>query len=901
MRVQRWSRRRAREADLDRELRAHIDEEAEERREAGSSADEAAYAARRALGNAMQIKEDVRMAWGLQWLEKLLQDLNYGLRTMLRSPGLMAVAVLSLALGIGANTAIFSLMNAVMLRDLPVKDPGQLVLLGTGRSGGSTDDFAFTDLYSYPFYRVMQQKVQVFSRMSAVLSLHFDGMHGMVDGAAALERMNVQLVSGTYFSMLGVNPILGRGFSQADDEPAGGHPIAVISYSWWKRRFALHPSVLGKTVTLGSTAYTIVGVTPPQFFGTTVGQSPDVWIPLSMEKQVSPGWNGLEDKSFQSLYILGRLKPGVTVAQAQANVNLLARQIWRASAGPVLTKEQQIDLKRANINLTPAARGLSRLRFQFSLPLQILMAVVGLVLLIACANIANLLLARANTRQREIAVRMAIGAGRARLIRQMLTESFLMAFVGGALGVAFAWWASEALLAMVSSGPEPLPLSVAPDSRVLLFTSLISLATALLFGAVPALHATQIELSPALKEGRGMSSVAGGSGLSKVLIAAQVALSFLLLIGAGLFLRTLVNLGNVNTGFNRENVLLFGIDPADVGYKQDARLVNLYRQIEQRVSAQPGVRAASVSFFTFNQGSWDDLVQVDGQSTAPGVNRDAIYNAVGPGYFATMGIRLLLGRVFDPHDTATSPKVAVINQTMARQFFPGGSPIGRRFGIGDDPKHNSEFEVVGVVKDAKYMSLRERRWPAAYFPYTQNVQYYNDLEIRYSGDPGIILAEVRRAVGEVNRNLPLTYENTLAQQVDRSITSQALIARLSVFFGLLAVFLACIGLYGLMSYAVTRRTNEIGIRVALGAGKSSVVWMVMRESLTLVALGIGIGVPAALAASRLVSKMLFGISPVDPLSMAGAAVLLLAFAALAGYLPARRASRVDPIVALRYE
>src|SRR5437867_4044399 len=676
----------------------------------------------------------------------LWQDLRYGLRTMLRSPGLMAVAVLSLALRIGANTAIFSLLNAVMLRDLPVQNPGQLVLFGTGRSGGSTDDFAFTELYSYPYYREMRQKNQVFSDASAILSLMFTKMHGAVSGGANLEPMNVQLVSGAYFPMLGVKPILGRAFTEAEDEPAGGHPVAIACYSWWTRRFARDPAVVGKTVTLGSTVYTIIGITPAEFFGTTVGQSPDLWIPLSMDKQVSPGWNGLDDRWFQSLYILARLKPGASVEQAQANVNLLARQIWREYAGPVLTKEQQQELERAHIQLTPAARGLSRLRFEYSLPLQIFMVVVGLVLLIACANIANLLLARATARQREIAVRLAIGAGRARLIRQMLTESLLLALAGGAFGVLFAAWANDTLLAMVSAGPEPLPLHVAPDARVLAFTLAVSVVTALLFGTVPALRATRINLTPALKEGRSAVSAGSRSPLAKALIVSQVALSLVLLVGTGLFLRTLVKLTHVDTGFNRANVLLFAIDPPAVGYKEDARLANLYQQIEQRVSAQPGVRAASISFFTFNQGEWSTLVSVQG----PTSTAEKKHDVVGPGYFATMGIPLLVGRVFGPQDTEKSPKVAVINETMARQFFPGGSPVGRRFGIGDDPKRSNDIEVVGVVKDAKYESLREEPQPAAYYPYTQRIGYYYDFEVRYSGDPQAIVSEVRRAVGEVD-------------------------------------------------------------------------------------------------------------------------------------------------------
>jgi predicted permease len=833
----------------------------------------------------------------------LFQDLRYGLRMLVKNPGFTAVAVLTLALGIGANTAIFSLLNAVMLRELPVRDPGQLVLLGTGRSGGSADytDFITTDLYSYPFYREMRQKNQVFSEVSAILSIMFTKMHGAVAGGASLEPLDVQLVSGAYFPMLGIKPVRGRAFTEAEDEPAGGHPVAIASYSWWKRRFGRDPSAVGKTVTLGSTVYTIIGIAPPEFFGTTVGQSPDLWIPLSMEKQVSPGWNGLEDKWFQSLHILARLKPGISREQAEANVNLLARQTWHEYAGPVLTKQQQQVLERSHIRLTPAARGLSRLRFEFSVPLQILMVVVGLVLLIACANIANLLLARATTRQREIAVRMAIGAGRGRLVRQMLTESLLLSLGGGSLGAAFAVWASSGLLAMVSTGAEPLPLDVAPDAGVLAFTLVISLGTALLFGIVPALRTTRIDLTPALKEGRGAVGAASRNLPAKALIISQVALSLILLIGAGLFLRTLINLANVDTGFDKENVLLFGIDPPAVGYKEDSRLANLYQQIEQRVSAQPGVRAASISFFTFNQGEWDDPVTVQWGNPMPGINNDVIQNVVGPGYFTTMGIPLLVGRVFDSHDTATSPKVAVINETMARQFFPGGSPIGRRFGIGHDPKHSNDSEVVGVVKDAKYMSLRERPWPAAYYPYTQRIGYYSDLEVRCSGDPAAIIAEVRHAVGEVDRSLPITYQNTLVEQVERSITSQTLVAQLSTFFGLLAVFLACIGIYGLMSYAVSRRTNEIGVRMALGAGRSNLLWMVMRESLTLVVIGLAVGLGAALAATRVVASQLYGLKPHDPVTVAAAACLLLAVAAFASFVPARRASHVDPMAALRYE
>ena len=894
-------RRREFDRDLEEEMRLHREMRELEQLEAGVAPEEARYAARRRFGNDLVLREESREMWGWNWLENTLQDVRYGLRMLVKNPGFSAVAILTLALGIGANTAIFSLLNAVMLRELPVQNPEQLVLLGRGRAGGSMGDFASTELYSYPFYREMRQKNQVFSDVSAMLSLLFTKMHGAVGGSAELEPMDVQLVSGSYFSLLGVKPVLGRSFTDAEDAPAGGHAVAMVSYSWWNRRLARDLAAVGKTVTLGSTVYTIIGITPPGFFGTTVGESPDLWIPLSMEKEVSPGWNGLDDKWFQSLYILGRLKTGVSAGQGQANINLLARQIWQEQAGSALTKRQQEVLQHAQIELTSVARGLSRIRYRASLPLQILMAVVGLVLLIACANIANLLLARATTRQREIAVRMSMGAGRARLIRQMLTENLLLAVSGGALGVAFAWWASNGLLAMVPHGPEPLPLNVAPDARVLVFTLLVSLATAFLCGIAPALRATRIALSPSLQEGRGAIPAASRNPLARALIVSQVALSLALLIGAGLFLRTLVNLANVDTGFNKENVLLFGIDPPSVGYKEDLRLVSLYQQIEQRVTALPGVRAASISFFTFDQGEWTSPVSVIGRTPTPEDDMMVTHNVVGPGYFATMRIPLLVGRVFGPQDTATSPKVAVINETLARWYLPGGSPIGRHFGLGRDPKHSNDIEVVGVVKDAKYQDLGERPFPAAYYPYTQHVQYLNDFEVRYSGKPQAIISEVRHAIGQADHSLPVAYEGTMDEQVNRSMAGQTLIARLSTFFGLLAAFLACIGIYGLMSYAVMRRTNEIGIRMALGAERSGVLWMVMRESLMLVAAGVVIGIPAALVATRLVSSVLYGLKTTDPITITLSALAMIAVAALAGYLPARRASKVDPMVALRYE
>ncbi len=834
----------------------------------------------------------------------LLQDLRYGFRTMLRSPGVTLIAVLSLALGIGANTAIFSLIDAVMLRTLPVDNPGRLVLFGEGRQTGNVGGFPDQnwELFSYPFYREIRQKNQVFSGVLAIQSLP-SFVHGTVAGSADIEKLEAQLVSGTYFSVLGVQPVVGRIFSDADDQTPGGHPVAVVSYSWWNRRFARDPSLVGKTVTILSTVYTVVGVAPPEFFGTAVGRSPDLWIPLAMEKQVTPFWNGLDAEYFQSLYIMGRLKPGVSTAQAGTNVNLLFKQALHAYAGPQPSQEQLAKIEHAHINLTRAATGLSQLRLQFSLPLRILMAVVALVLLIACANIANLLLARGTNRHREIALRMAVGAGRWRLIRQLLTESLLLSLLGGALGIAFASWASRLLVVMVSAGPQPLPVDVAPDARTLAFTLLVSLATAILFGTMPALRATRLELIPSLKEGGGPASTQVRSPLARVLIVSQVALSLVLLVGAGLFLRSLVNLTNVKTGFDKPNVLMFQVDEWSNGY-QGERLANLYNQIEERVSSQPGVRAASFSSFTFNQGSSTNNIFTEGRPD-PGTSPPVMHNVVGPGYFRTLGIPLVTGRTFGPQDSDKSTRVAVINETAARLFFPEGSAVGRRFGMMGGPEHRPDIEVVGVVKDAKYQSLDEKPQPAAYYPHSQTppqlIPYLPYFEVRFSGNPAAIIAEVRQAIAAVDRNLPVSDVTTLDEQVSRSVLDQRLVAQLSSFFGLLAVCLACIGLYGLMSYAVSQRTHEIGIRMALGAGRAAVLWTVMRETLLLVAVGLVVGVPVVLACSRLVSSLLFGLTPTDPATILTATALLLGVATLAGYLPARRATKVDPIVALRYE
>jgi predicted permease len=840
---------------------------------------------------------------GWNWLDRFAQDLRYAARMLRKSPGFTAVAVLSLALGIGANTAIFSLMNAVMLRALPVQEPDRLVLFGKGTWGGITDDLPNRSwqLFSYPFYRDVQHKSQVFSGVTAMMSLPND-VRAVVSGNVESEIVHARLVSGTYFSVLGVKPAAGRFFADDEDGTPGGHPVAVMSYSWWQRRFARDWAVLEKTLTIGSTVYKIIGVAPPEFFGTSVGESPDVWIPLAMNAQLPPGWGGetaIRDPSFQALYILARLKPGVSAPQASAQVNLVFNQSLRERVGPHPSDKDLSAIQRALIELTPGGRGLSRVRNQFAGSLRLLMAAVGLVLLIACANIANLLLARAANRQREIAVRLSIGASRLRLIRQMLTESILLSALGGFAGLTFAGWASGFLVWMVSTGAETLPLRAAPDTRVLAFTTLLSLATGVLFGLAPALRATRIELSSSLKEGRGSISTRSRNVLAKALIVSQVALSAVLLIEAGLFVRSLVNLRSVDTGFNKENVLVVGVDSPSLGYQAgDARLERLYYQVEERVSQLAGVRSAGFSMFTFQPGSWTEYAYPQGRML-PDDRREIHNNVVGPGFFAAMGLPITIGRGFSVTDTATSPKVAVINETMARDYFPGGSPIGQRFGL--SPERSGECEVVGVVKDAKYESLREKPTPMAFYPYTQSGRFLGDFTVRYAGDARGIVPQIRRAFAEVNGNLPITEVRTLADQVDNTLVGDKLIARLSSFFGLLALLLASIGIYGVLSYAVARRTNEVGLRMALGARSSHVLWLVMRDVLVLVAIGLAIGVPVALALERLASGFFYGLSGIDPLPTVVAIGILAAVAGAAAYLPARRASMVDPSIALRCE
>jgi predicted permease len=833
----------------------------------------------------------------------MFQDIRYGIRMLLKKPGFTVVAVLSLALGIGANTAIFSLLDAMLIKALPVQEPQQLVLFGKGMDQGASigPPNGNVDLFSYPFYRQAQQRTDVFSGVASQLSMTWT-VHGFVNSSNDIEQMEVQLVSGTYFPVLGVNAGLGRVLTDADDQVPGGHPVAVVSYAWWQQRLGGDPAAIGRTITIDETTYNIVGVAPKEFFGTTVGVAPDLWIPLAMEKQLPPvHWNGRTNDSFRSLHLIGRLKNDVSAEQATAALNLLFKQYLRATVGNQPTPERLQDIEKARFDLTPVSRGLSTLREQFSLSLKVLMGVVGLVLLIASANVANLLLAHGAARRREFALRLALGAGRMRLVRQLFTESALLVALGAVAGTALAWWGTRLLLVMASDGPEALPLQVTPNIRVLAFTIGASVLCAVVFGTAPALRASQTEPNTSLKGGKTAAQSALRNPLGKAFVVAQVALSLLLLIGAGLFVRTLINLQRIPSGFNQENAILFQVDTSATGYKEkDPKLPALLREVEDKVKAIPGVQAASFAFFTFHQGLWTSPAYTREQPDIAPASRSIRNNIVGPDFFAAMGIPLVQGRGFGPQDTASSQKVAVISESMAQRFFPSGSPLGKRFGIAG-PDSTEAIEVIGVAKDAKFGSLTEDVTPIAFYPHAQSPDVLGNLVVRYSGPANAVVPQIRQTIKQINRNLPVDDVVSLSDHVGRSLVQQKLVARLASFFGLLALLLACVGLYGVMSYGVARRTNEIGIRMALGAQGRSVLWLVLREALLLVGIGLVVGVLASLAVTKTAESLLYELKPNDPLTIVLATLLLMAVALLAGYLPARRAARVDPMIALREE
>jgi len=830
-----------------------------------------------------------------------LTDIRYALRTFRKSPVFVAVAVLSLALGIGANTAIFTLVDQVLLRLLPVKDPRQLVLLwDRGQHYGSNNG---PNKISYPMYQDFRDKNQVFSGMfcrdDIAFSLNFEGK---------TERISGELVSGSYFPVLGVGAALGRVFNENDDRTPGGVPYAVLSYRFWISRFAGDRGIIGKKVTLNGFPFTVVGVSQPGFDGTDPTRSPQIRVPVVMKLQVDQlGFYDLKNRRNRWVNAYGRMKPGVTVEQAKASLQPLMHQMLEmevqdkefAHAAP----ETKQTFLRMWIDLIPASKGKSYLREQFSNSLLVLMGIVGLVLLIACANVANLLIARATARQKEIAVRLALGASRGQIISQLLIESLLLSIGGGLAGLLLAVWIDETLVSFLPSVTNTLTISAAPDWRVLGFTVGISFVTGIIFGLVPALQATRPDLAPTLKDEVGAITSTSSIGLRKTLVVAQVTLSLLLLIGAGLFLRSLSNLKNLDPGFKTKNLLTFSIDAPLNGYKPE-RSRDIYRQIYDSLNALPGVEAASLAIMPVMEGNeWDSSVTIDSYQAKPTEGLGPHMNFVSPGYFKSMGAPIVQGRDFRPSDQgAKAPKVCMINESFAKKYFPEGRAVGHRIGMGSDPGTKTDIEVVGVFGDMKYEGMRDEVPIEMVRPYEQ-LEFTLGMSayIRTARDPEQTFSAARRAVQQIDPTMPVVDMKTLEKQVDNSLVTERLVASLSSAFGLLATLLASIGLYGVMAYTVARRTREIGIRMALGAATGNVVWLVMKEVLVLVGVGIVLGLAASWGLTRLVQKQLYGIQPNDLTTIVLATIGIACVALAAGYVPARRATRVDPIRALRWE
>jgi predicted permease len=826
--------------------------------------------------------------------DEMFQDLRFGARMLLKSKGFTTAAALSLALGIGANTALFSLIDAILLKPLPVKQPEQLVVVGTD---AFQQPGKVSSSFSYPVFRDLREQNSVFSGMFA-----HDALPMGLSGGGQTERVLCELVSGNFFSVLGVNPHLGRVFTEADDQTPGAHPVAVISYNFWQRRFGADPQIVGQTINLNNYPFTVIGVATQGFHGIEVGVAPDVRIPMMMDELVRPrsGPPIFERRGNMWLSVMARLKPGVSIQQAQAGADTVFQVIREPDVRQIKGDSPDSQYFRSlRIRLESAKTGSSNLSRQFARPLIVLMLLVAVVLLIACLNVANLLLARATTRQKEIAVRLALGAGRLRLMRQLLTEGFLLSALGGALGLIFARWGTDVLLGFLPQGRIPTALEIKPDLRMLGFTLGVTILTGLLFGLAPAVQATRPDLIPALKQ-----ETAAPSGrnrrweLRRLLVVLQVALSLVLLVGAGLFVRSLRNLRAVDDGYHTDQVVTMALDPAQSGYKIEQSR-SFYAQLGERVAALPGVKSVTYTRNLPMGGGFSRIgIEAQGYQPRPGEEMAVLLNQIAPQFFGAFGITLLTGRDFNAQDTPDTPKVVIVNESLARRFFGAESPTGRRITL----ENYKDLEIVGVVADAKYRSLWEAAPQTAYIPYSQ----YDSLGgrrlcVRAAGDAGAIVAAIRREARSLDPNLPVFNVKTFADQINESVIRERLVAMLSSFFGLFALLLASLGLYGVMAYAVARRTREIGIRMALGARPRAVLWLAMRETLLLVFIGIVVGLPVALAASRLTEGMLFGLAPNDPLTVALAALAMIASAALAGYLPARRAARVDPMVALRHD
>jgi len=890
---------------LGQEIRDHVELETQDNIVRGMSPAAARRAALLKFGNPTLVAEDTRGVWRRLWLDELAQDLRFGLRMLFKTPGFTLVAVLTLALGIGANTAIFSLLNAVMLQSIPVRDPRQLVVLlwsahGEPQNSNSNSygdcqrsersrSFSSSCSFTYPMFQEIRNGVDRFSAVSAFagpaqLNLAGNGTATMVSG---------ELVSGDYFQTLGVPAVLGRTLEAADEKP-GAEAVTVLSYAYWQGAFGGGSGVIGKSITLNGVPFTIVGVADPRFTRLTPGKSQDLWLPLSQISGLRIPWGHPQSNDSWWLTVVARLAPGASLPQAQLAVSTLFRnQVIRDAL-----------LKPADdpqVALLPAERGLVGMRGDVKQPLFVLMAAVGILLLISCANVAGLMLSRASTRQKEMAVRLALGAGRGRITRQLLTESAMLSVAGAAIGILIADWGANALAAFVAANRySSLYLNANPDFTVLAFTVGVALLTGIVFGLAPALRGTSVNVAPMLKENAASAAavVSGKSqkfGLGNVLVVAQVTLSVIVLVGAGLVVHSLANLKAVDPGFDTHNILQFGVDPTLTGYYKENQIPPLYRELQSRLNGLPGVVSVSYSSDTLLDGSlWTSEVKIEGRADKAMVETQML--AVGPDFFATMRIPAMTGRLLDQADVESGHEVAVVNKAFVKKFLENRDPLGLHLG-GEDPK-DPQYEIIGVVGDTKYSDLRLAVEPTAFKPLKKGGVHF---AVRTASDPLSVLPAARRVVADLDNNLPLFDVRTQTDRIERLLFNERLIARLAGLFGLLALVLACLGLYGLLAYEVAQRTREIGVRTALGAQKRDVLRLVGTQGLALVVSGIAFGVVAALLITRFLGSLLYEVRPTDPVTLFAVCILFLLVGALACWIPARRAALVDPMSALRCE
>jgi predicted permease len=838
-------------------------------------------------------------------MRHLAADFRYALRTFRKAPLFAAVAVASMAFGIATNTAVFTLVDQVVLRSLPVARPGELVQLSSPDAesfGGTMGDG--TEL-SYPMYRDLKEHTTVlhdmFARMEQGVTVTYGGRSELVQG---------ELVTGTFFPSLGIQPQLGRLFTAAEDASPGGHPVAVLSYGYWQSRFGGDRAAVGKTLSVNGHPYEIVGVVQAGFSGFDMGSPPQVYLPMTMQPRIGPQWLQLDTRRFRWLQAFGRLNPGVTREQAKAALQPLYRSILERETGEAAFATASADTKRrflaGALNVDDASQGRSGFRDSITRPLLILMAVAAGVLLIVCANVANLLLARGAARHRELALRQAVGASRRQVIRLLLVESLTIGAAGAAVGLLLATWGAQFLLDFYVTADNLIALDADPDLRVLLFTVGITVLTAMLAGIVPAFRSSRVELAPALK-GAGGGVVAEQPTLRKSLVVAQVTLSFLMLCAAGLFVRSLQNLMAVDPGFATSRVVTFSVNPALAGYDA-ARARDFSRSLLDAVNRTPGVSSAAYVFMPLlGGGGWGMGFTVEGyQPPSPDEPAGSMVNGVSPGYFKAMGIALLAGREFDERDEPVADqgegwpyRAAVVNQTFVNRYFKGALPLGRTIGIGTEPGTEMRITIVGVARDTRYADIREEQRAQVFVPYRQARMENITVYARTSGDPDAVITSIRRQVAALDPLVPIYDVSTLEDRIAESVVNERLIAALSTLLSTIATLLAVVGLYGVMAYTVTRRTREIGIRMALGALGRQVAAAVLREAGVLVAIGLAVGLAASWFLGRYAESQLYGVTPADPATIAGAAVVLAIIATLAALVPARRASRVSPITALR--